>query len=90
MFSSFFTVQTIEKRSANISTRRKSTILTPNVVKQHLDKVIGRKTALLLIIAQVFGHTASKTRHCSTFELKSQVIKTFISLLKFILNVRKV
>ena len=39
------------------------------------------------IIAQVFGHTASKRRHCSAFELKNQVIKTFVSLLKFSFNV---
>ena len=55
----------------------------------HLDKVIGGKTPQLPIMAQVFRHTASKRRHCSAFELKNQVIKTFISLLKFILNVRK-
>ena len=52
--------------------------------------IIGGKAPQLLIIAQVFGHTASKRRHCSAFELKNQVIKTFLRLLKFIFNVGKV
>ena len=52
----------------------------------HSDKVIRGKTPQLPIITQVFGHTASKRRHCSAFELKNEVIKTFISLLKFSLK----
>ena len=60
--------------------------MTPNM-QRHMDKVIRGKTPQLIIIAQIFGHTASKRRHCSAFEQKKQVIKTFISLLKFSLNV---
>ena len=62
--------------------------MTPNV-QGHSDKVIGGKTPQLSIIAEVFGHTASKRRHCRAFELKNQVIKTFISVLNFSLNVGK-
>ena len=47
---------------------------------------MGGKTPQLPIITQVSGHAASKRRHCSAFKLKSQVIKTFISLLKFSLK----
>ena len=57
-------------------------------MQQH--KVIGEKTPQLLIIAQLFGNTDSKRRHYSACELKNQVIKTFIGLLKFSLNVGKV
>ena len=66
-------------------------ILTANV-QWHSDKVIGGKTPQLLIITEVFGHTASKRRHCTAFKLQSsnQLTKTFNSLLKFILNVEKV
>ena len=59
-------------------------------MQQHLDKVIRGKTPQLPIIAQVFGDTASKRRHCSAFELNNKVIETFINLLKFSLNVGKV
>ena len=85
----FFIIQPTERRSANVSIWRLSTILTPNM-QRHSDKVIKGKTPQLPIIAQVFGHVASKRRHCSAFELKKQVIKTFISLLEFSLNVGKV
>ena len=82
----FFTIiQPIEKKHKYL----KITILTPDM-QQHSDKVIRGKIPQLLIIGQVFGHTASKRRHYSAFELKNQVIKTFISLLKFSLNVGKV
>ena len=57
-------------------------------MQQH--KVIGEKTPQLLIIAQLFGNIDSKRRHYSACELKNQVIKTFIGLLKFSLNVGKV
>ena len=34
--------------------------LTPNMMQRHSDKLIRGKTPQLPIIAQVFGHTASK------------------------------
>ena len=58
----------------------------------HSDKLIRGKTLQLPIIAQVLVTQLVKedTAVSSAFEMKNQVIKTFLSLLKFSFNVGKV
>ena len=53
-------------------------------MQRHTHKLIRGKTPQLPIIAQILGHTASKRRHRSAFEMKNRVLKTFLSLLNLV------